>query len=43
MLAECVLGADAAGVTLPAPRTIGLLQSAMDRMAVLPAAQLLAV
>lgn len=43
LLAESVLGTDAAGVTLPAPRTIGLLQSAMDRMAVLPAAQLLAV
>ena len=43
LLAECVLGADAAGVTLPAARTIGLLQSALDRMAAWPAAQLLAV
>lgn len=43
LLAECVLGADAAGVTLPAARTIGLLQSALDRMAARPAAQLLAV
>lgn len=43
LLAECVLGADAAGVTLPAPRTACLLQSALDRMAALPAAQLLAV
>lgn len=43
LLAECVLGADAAGVTLPAARTIGLLQSALDRMAARPAVQLLAV
>jgi hypothetical protein len=43
LLAECVLGADAAGVTLPAARTITLLQSALDRMAALPAVQLLAV
>jgi hypothetical protein len=43
LLAECVLGADAAGLTLPAPRTIGLLQVALDRMASLPAVQLLAV
>jgi len=43
LLAECVLGADAAGLTLPAPRTIGLLQSALERMATLPAMQLLAV
>lgn len=43
LLAECVLGADAAGVTLPAARTIGLLQGALDRMAALPAVQLLAV
>jgi len=43
LLAECVLGADAAGVTLPAPRTIGLLQGALDRMAALPPVQLLAV
>ena len=43
LLAECVLGADAAGLTLPAPRTIGLLQVALERMAALPAAQLLAV
>lgn len=43
LLAECVLGADAAGVTLPAARTTGLLQNALDRMAAWPAAQLLAV
>ena len=43
LLAECVLGADAAGVTLPATQTIDLLQSAWDRMAALPAVQLLAV
>lgn len=43
LLAECVLGADAAGLTLPAPRTIALLQNALDRMAALPAVQLLAV
>lgn len=43
LLAECVLGADAAGVTLPAARTIGLLQGALDRLAALPAVQLLAV
>jgi len=43
LLAEGVLGADAAGATLPAPRTIGLLQSALDRMAALPPGQLLAV
>ncbi|MEX1044913.1 MAG: hypothetical protein WEC73_02185 [Chthoniobacterales bacterium] len=43
LLAECVLGADAAGVTLPAPRTIDLLQRALDRMAALPSGQLLAV
>jgi len=43
LLAESVLGADAAGVTLPAPQTIRMLQSALDRMAALPAAQLLAV
>lgn len=43
LLAECVLGADAAGLTLPAPRTTALLQGALDRMAALPPAQLLAV
>ena len=43
LLAECVLGADAAGVTLPAGRTIGLMQGAMDFMAAAPAVQLLAV
>lgn len=43
LLAECVLGADAAGVTLPATRTVGLLQSALDRMAARPVVQLLAV
>jgi len=43
LLAECVLGADAAGVTLPAPRTIVLLQRALDRLAARPAVQLLAV
>lgn len=43
LLAECVLGADAAGVTLPAGRTVELLQGAMDSMAAVPAVQLLAV
>lgn len=43
LLAECVLGADVAGMTLPAPRTIGMLQTALDRMTAPPAAQLLAV
>lgn len=43
LLAECVLGADAAGVTLPAARTSGMLQSALDRMATLPLVELLAV
>ena len=43
LLAECVLGADAAGVTLPAGRTIALMQGAMDSMAAAPAVQLLAV
>lgn len=43
LLAEGVLGAEAAGLTLTAPRTIGLLQNALDRMAALPAVQLLAV
>ena len=43
LLAECVLGADAAGVTLPAPRTITLVQDALDRVAARPAVQLLAV
>ena len=43
ILAECVLGADAAGVTLSAAQTTGLMQSALDRVAVLPAVQLLAV
>lgn len=42
-LAECVLGAAAAGVTLPAGRTIDLLQAAADRVASAPAVQLLAV
>lgn len=43
LLAECVLGADAAGVTLPAGRTIDLMQGAMDSMAAIPAVRLLAV
>jgi len=43
LLAECVLGADAAGVTLPAGRTIGMLQGALDRLAMVPAVELLAV
>jgi len=43
LLAECVLGADAAGLTLPARRTAALLQGALDRVSALPAAQLLAV
>ena len=43
LLAECVLGAAAAGVTLPAGRTIGMMQSALDSMAAVPAVQLLAV
>jgi hypothetical protein len=43
VLAECVLGADSAGVTLPAARTIDLMQGAMDSVAAVPAVQLLAV
>lgn len=43
LLAECVLGADAAGVTLAAARTIDLMQGAMDSMAAVPAVRLLAV
>jgi len=43
LLAECVLGADAAGLTLPASRTVALLQGAMERLAAVPAVQLLAV
>ena len=43
LLAECILGADAARVTLPAAQTTGLMQSALDRVAFLPAMQLLAV
>lgn len=43
LLAECVLGADAAGVTLPAGRTVALMQGAMDGAAAAPAVQLLAV
>jgi hypothetical protein len=43
VLAECVLGADAAGVTLPAARTIDLMQGAMDSVATVPSVQLLAV
>ena len=43
VLAECVLGADAAGVTLPAARTIDLMQGAMDSVAAVPSVQLLAV
>ncbi len=43
LLAECVLGADAVGVTLPAGRTIDLMQGAMDSMAAVPAVRLLAV
>jgi hypothetical protein len=43
LLAECVLGADAAGVTLPAGRTIALMQGAMESMAAVPAVRLLAV
>jgi len=43
LLAECVLGAAAAGVTLPAGRTIDMMQSALDSMAEVPAVQLLAV
>ena len=43
LLAECVLGADAAGVTLPAARTAGLLQGAFDRLAAWPGVQLMAV
>lgn len=42
LLAECVLGADAAGLTLPAAQTIDLLQSALARMEALPAGELLA-
>jgi hypothetical protein len=43
VLAECVLGADAAGVTLPAARTIDLMQGAMNSVATVPSVQLLAV
>lgn len=43
VLAECVLGTDAAGVTLPAARTIDLMQGAMDSVAAVPSVQLLAV
>jgi hypothetical protein len=43
VLAECVLGADAAGVTLPAARTIDLMQGAMDSVSAVPAVHLLAV
>jgi len=43
LLAECVLGADSVGVTLPADRTVRLMQGAMDSMAAVPAVQLLAV
>jgi hypothetical protein len=43
VLAECVLGADATGVTLPAARTIDLMQGAMDSVAAVPSVQLLAV
>jgi len=43
LLAECVLGADAVGVTLPAARTVELLQGALRRPVAVPAAQLLAV
>ena len=43
LLAECVLGADAVGLTLPAPRTIELLQRGMDRLAEMPAVELMAV
>lgn len=43
LLAECVSGADAVGVTLPAGRTIELMQTALDAMAAVPAVRLLAV
>ncbi len=43
LLAECVLGADASGVTLPAGRTTEMMQSAFDSIATVPAVQLLAV
>lgn len=43
LLAECVLGAEAIGLTLSAPRTIGLLQQTLERLAAAPAVQLLAV
>jgi hypothetical protein len=43
LLAECVLGADAAGVTLPAGRTASLLRQAFDRVAAAPAVELMAV
>ena len=43
ILAECVIGADDAGVTLPAGRTAALLQRAMETMAAAPASRLLAV
>jgi len=43
LLAECVLGADAAGLTLPASRSVALLQCAQERISALPATQLMAV
>jgi hypothetical protein len=43
LLAECVLGADAVGVTLPAGRTVDLMQGAMDALATVPSVRLLAV
>jgi hypothetical protein len=43
LLAEAVLGAGSAGVTLPAGRTIGVMQTALQSMAAVPAGQLLAV
>jgi len=43
LLAECVLGADAAGLTLPAGRTVALLQGALEGLAREPVPRLLAV
>jgi urease accessory protein UreF len=43
LLAECVAGADAAGVTLSAGRTIEMMQFAFASIASVPAVQLLAV
>lgn len=43
LLAECVLGADSAGVTLPAGRAIALLHAALELSAAEPALHVLAL